>query len=1125
MSAWSEVRRLARLRHAELAPSTDDLVPATVLLDAAEALTGVRRCPRPPGDALLDGAEASYDRERLRIYYSREIEPALANFYVAHEFGHHWLDGAGASCGSLDLDVATPAEPETSLVGDADPYNPKERTEAQANLFARELLLPRDKLRRRCSDGTHDAAMIASELKVPVDLVMHQMADALLLPADVPEEDVDLEERPPDESQREAIRAPRGPRQVRAGPGSGKTRTLVGRVVHLLASGEEPSSILALTYSNASAQDLAARIRAAIGPVATAVWSGTFHAYGRELLRKYGEAIGLPLEPTLLDRTDSLMLLEELLPELQLDHYLDLRDPVLKLRAIFGAICRAKDELASPEDYMRHAAAARAGAGDPKELEAADRAIEVARVYAVYEQALRSRGLVDFGDLVARSVELLRAHPSIREELRAAKRHILVDEYQDMNRASGLLLKELVEPGGGPWVVGDVRQAIYRFRGASPLNMSRFGAEFPGACTTDLSVSYRSGGKIVRTFEAFGRKMSTARLSSQGPLAAQRGEEAGEVIYEIASTREAEAFGIANAILARVAAGDRFGNHAILGRTHTILARVAAHLERSGVPCLYFGDFFERPEIRDLLALISLASEPRGVGLLRVAQMPQYAIPPDDIVAVFAWRRAQHVVMLAALRRYAEIDGISDIGRAGLGRIADDLDGVDWPMTPHRFLMHYLFRRGTHLALLLEEASVAGQQRRLAVYQLLQFAFSFKPPPGTDPKRSFLEHVRRLEILDEEKQLRQVPAGAAGIDAVRLMTIHASKGLEFPNVYIPSLTARHFPSPGRPEECPLPAGLIDPDSLMSRDAEEESLFFVALSRACDTLYLSRALTNGGASTKNPSRYMAHIAAHLTKALDGPVAWVEEGAAEPAWPTLVARPIDGEWSYRAIETYLECPRRYYYEFALELSGGEESSPYLKFQSALHATLSWMRETTTAEERCDGLGDRFREDWARFGPQGDAFERLYRQAAERMLKNALDVMGGAGLATERRATLPSSGAVIRCRADHIEASAREIVIRRLKASRLAKKEKAKPRYALWLLAVQCDHPGCNISFEHVSLVNRERQIVAAKPQSLQEQLSAIEAAIEAISAGRFDPRPTSFCPTCPYYFVCPTHGRVH
>lgn len=114
---------------------------------------------------------------------------------------------------------------------------------------------------------------------------------------------------------------------------------------------------------------------------------------------------------------------------------------------------------------------------------------EVARVYAVYDQALRNRGYVDFGDLVARPVELLRAHPDIRIAVRAEKRHVLVDEYQDMNRASAMLLQELVEPGQGPWVVGDVRQAIYRFRGALPLNMTRFSADFPGAQTTDLSIN------------------------------------------------------------------------------------------------------------------------------------------------------------------------------------------------------------------------------------------------------------------------------------------------------------------------------------------------------------------------------------------------------------------------------------------------------------------------------------------------------------------------------------------------------------------------------------------------------------------------------------------------------------
>ncbi len=686
MSAWSEVRRLARLRHSELAPATDELVPAAALLAAAEKKTGVKRISRPPGDVLLDGAEAAYDRDCRHIYYSNATEPALANFHIAHEYGHHWLDGAGTACDHAELSVSTPAEPSTSSVGDPDAYSPKERVEAQANLFAREFLLPREKVRRRCSCGDIDARSIAIELGVPVDLVMQQMADALLLPDERDIEESRRPEAPPDDSQGEAIRAPAEARIVRAGPGTGKTRTLVGRITHLVNAGEQPSSIVALTYSNAAAQDLSARIRAAIGERATALWSGTFHAYGLEMLRKYGGPIGLPVELKHIDRTDQLMLLEELLPKLELKHYLDLNEPLRSLVSILQAIGRAKDELATPEDYEQ-CARQMCDAPDEASRLAGQRALEVARAYAVYERTLRERGWLDFGDLIARSVELLRNHPEVRAAIREEKRHILVDEYQDMNRASGVLLKELVEPGRGPWVVGDVRQAIYRFRGASPTNMSKFPEDFPGAQTTDLSVNYRSGGKIVRTFEAFGTRIGCAPLSSSCTLAAHRGEDNGEVHYEVAATREAEAQGIATAIQSRVAAGGTFGSHAILGKTHTILARIASVLETAGVPCLYFGDFFERPEIRDLLSLLSVVAEPRGVGLLRVAQFPQYAIPPCDITRICAWRLNQRVPMLTAVRRSREIDGLSEPDRRGLSRLASDVACVDWPMTAHSFLM------------------------------------------------------------------------------------------------------------------------------------------------------------------------------------------------------------------------------------------------------------------------------------------------------------------------------------------------------------------------------------------------------------------------------------------------------
>lgn len=1124
MSDWKEVRRLAAARHADLFGTTDELVPAAVLLDAAERATGVTRHSRPKGDALLDGGEACYHSEKKKIYYSREPAQPLAHFYVAHEYGHHWLGAVVARCDCNDLDMLTAAEPAPSVVGDADAYSPKERSEAQANVFAREFLVPREKLRRRCERGQFDAGALATELGVPVDLVLHQMTDVALLPEEHggAEETRASDADEPDASQRTAIEAGDGPRQVRAGPGTGKTRTLVGRVVHLLrVRNVSAGSILALTYSNLSAQDLAARIRAAVGDKATAVWSGTFHAFGLELLRKNGHVLGWSGPPKLLDRTDSLMFLEQLLPQLPLNHYLDLYEPARALKDILGAIGRAKDELVTPERYAELARAMLESASDPESITKAERAVEVANVYGVYERELRAQGRVDFGDLVARPVELLRAHSDIRDAVRDQYRHILVDEYQDMNRASAHFLKELVTPGAGPWVVGDVRQAIYRFRGASPLNMSRFEQDFPGAAVTDLTVNYRSGGRIVRAFEAFGQKMAASPLAPQSGLTAHRGDANGHVLYDVAASREAEAEGIAQAIMKRQSEDVPFRHQVVLARSHTTLARLAGHLERSGVPCLYFGDFFERPEVRDLLSLLSVVSEKRGVGLLRVAQMPQYAVPPADIIKIVAWRHEQKISMLSALRRADEICALTDGARAGIRRLVADTNHWSWTISPHRFLTEYLFGSGDHVRLLLAGDTVQDKQRRLAVYQLLQFAFAFKPPEKEDPKHAFLYHVRRLGILDEEKQLRQLPAAAGDIDAVRLMTVHASKGLEFPVVHLVSLAKTIFPLGNRYDPCPPPTGMIAADDLMTAAAEEESLFFVGMSRAKTVLHLSRSETNG-AVKRGPSSFLEHVAAHLPKSYDAPAGWKNAGIRPGAYPQLAAAAVTGAWTYYAIETYDECPRRYYYDHALALNARDEEGPYLQFQSALHASLAWLRSVPRAAERNAGIRSQFERDWSEHGPQGHAFEPFYRGVADKMITNALAMMDGQALPVDRTVTLPETGAVVNCRADHIEATSAGVVIRRLKTSRLAKNETEKLRYALWQSAVAKEHPEQEIVFEHVSLLTNERRQSKVETKKLAKSLTVIENVVRAVATGAFDPKESDDCPTCAYYFVCPSHG---
>ncbi|MCC6393521.1 MAG: UvrD-helicase domain-containing protein [Bryobacterales bacterium] len=1117
MSIWAEVREQARLRHYSLCADATAIVPASELLMAAAQTTGIVSEACAASDALLDGAEAALDRELKKILYSNVTDPRLAAFHVAHEYAHFWLDEVLIKCDSSDLDLGTPAEPEMSLVGESDAYSPKERAEAQANLYAREFLLPREKLRALSSGGSFNAEEIAGVVGVPLDLVLQQLADALLLPEEPVEARSSEPEPEPDPTQVKAITAGRVPFRVGAGPGTGKTRTLVGRVKWLIQNGEDPSAILVLTFSNFAAQDLAKRIRAELREKAAGIWVGTFHAFGLELLRKHGSEIELP-EPRLIDRSSSLDLLEQLAGQIGLDHYLDLYEPVAKLRTVFALISRAKDELVTPEQY--HEAATRID--DETDRRAA---IEVARAFKVYEAAKHAKGLVDFGDLIARPVELLRAKPDVRALVRAERKHVLVDEYQDMNRASGFFLRDLVEPGMGPWVVGDVKQAIYRFRGGSPLNMARFADDFPGASGTDLGVNYRSGGRIVRTFQTFERSMTTRVLGSAVKLEAQRGESIGSVELDIASTVEAECEGVAAKIRADVERGGSYGRHTILARSHGSLVRLARHLESSGIPCLYFGDFFERAEIREVLSLLSVVSEKQGLGMFRITQLPQYRIAIEDLQALSEWRRTNDVTMLAALGRLDEVP-ISTSARVSLERLKSDLGPVSFATRAHAFLLRFMFRDESFLKEIFEDRSVGGQQKRLAIYQLLQFAFAFRSGHKQDPKKALLEHIRRLEILDEEKQLRQLPAAAAGLDAVRMMTVHASKGLQFPIVHIPWLSARHFPY-NREDPNTLPPGLVDEDALMSRAAEEESLFFVAISRAMNELHLSRAVAYGGGAWKSvgPSDFLVQIGNHLSRPPDGQPNWTKSRLSEPESVRFRPPSERDKWSVAELETYLSCPRRFYYEAVVNLDGGGRTTPYLDLHRTIRGTITWMQSTPSKADRDAGRAKQLEGDWANRRLIGHPMEEIYRAAAERIAENASDLITGTALPLDLELTVTVQGTdvIVTCRADHVGQLSTAIEVHRLKLTSLAKDESGKLRYFAIQEAVQRKYPGRKVEFHHVSLLTRDRRDSTASAKKLANETGKLGEAITGIREGRFHPvRSDRECPRCPFFFICPAHN---
>ena len=712
------------------------------------------------------------------------------------------------------------------------------------------------------------ASAIAERTGLPKNLVRQQLFDALLLPAPLAAESEERAQEAtprPDPSQERAAGHRGSAFQLQAGPGTGKTRTLVKTVLSMLAEGVHPTAILILTFSNRAAGELSERIAAAAPSDAGRIWIGTFHAFGLDLVRRFHDRLGLPAQPALFDRSDAIEVLQDVLPTLPLVHYRNLWDPAMVLRDIVGAISRAKDELADPARYRTLAEAMLRSAADAEDRKAAEKCIEIAHVYDLYEQAMRDRGAVDFGDLIMRPALLLEADAGLLAAVQLRHRHVLVDEYQDVNRASTRLLNVLAGDGKRLWVVGDARQSIYRFRGASSANMAAFGHEYPNAKADQLSVSYRSTKEIVDVVVAIAPRMDASKGMLPLSLIANRGSGPGRPQIRRYATLEEEAEGIAASVRALEASGVRLRDQAVLCRTNTRLNEIALALEVRGIPVLHLGSLFEREEIRDLLALLSLAVGPFGDALARVGAMPRYNLTIQDVYLATRRLRELEQPVLLTLAGLADLPGLSPEGAAGLRRLAADFEGVRPEASPWEILSNYLLDRSDVVREISQYQSVAERMRAVAMWQFLNFVREQSPFGTGLPAKRVLNRVRQLVLLAEERDLRQVPAAALHLDAVRLMTVHGSKGLEFEAVHIPGLTTASFPSSYRGQRCPPPAGMIQDSELSvseeakcAHEREEECLFFVAVSRARTHLFLHHCRLTAGGNNRTPSRFLTWL---------------------------------------------------------------------------------------------------------------------------------------------------------------------------------------------------------------------------------------------------------------------------
>lgn len=1137
MSHWQKIRDAATVLRSEVCAAINlnenELYPAQQFLERVAEYLELEFIPEHPDSVNLFGALAVLEDDC--IYFNNHLKKWYKTFCIAHEVGHYRLHHQSVHCtqneiqdfeGEADSNSAT-----EKIVG----YGAGDRREREANLFALELLLPCDVLRRIFLEDDLNARQISDITEMPTEVVAGQLARALLVPnAETKKIETGTEKHELNASQKRAAETTKCPTLVYAGPGTGKTQTLTTRINHLIGQGIEPKRILALTFSNKAAEEMRERIGKINETAAAQMPVMTFHAYGLDILRVFWVEAELDPRSNLLDKIDALLHLEKNLNHLQLEHYQSLHEPTQNLTAILGAISRAKDELCAPEEYriLGEKMLAEAKQSDNEEfILKAEKVLETARVYEFYQKYLDEEKLLDFGDLVYRAVRLLRENDSVKREVRARYDAILVDEFQDVNRACGVLLKEIAGEGKGLWTVGDLRQSIYRWRGASPANIELFGVDFPDAETVSLETNYRSRTEVVDLFAHFANKMKTASDKSFNRWEAFRGaagtENLSAVAVEIAESLNAEAANVAANIERYHARGLQYKDCAVICRTHAQLNKFAKVLSEKGIPIFYLGELFERDEVRDLLALLDLKVSPGGHSLIRVAGFGEYKIPLGDARKIIAAQKENKQTYLEVVGSEEFFDQLSEEGKKGAGKLLKHLTSIPNDVSAWSFLANYLFAESEYLKFYFASDDVNNQSKRLAIYQFLRLAQSTESRFAVGevaPITGLLNYVKKLAHFNEDKNYAQIPVEAENLDAVRLLTVHSAKGLEFPAVFLPYLGAGKIPSNRKGQICPNPDGMITGDADF-HESEEECLFFVAMSRARDFLHFSRADKYGETVSKE-SKFLTALAEFLPAptlitSVETEIAVV---ATSEVYPSQRFYSTD-------LDRYLRCGRDYFYTNVLGLKAAGDKSIYLKFHSCVYDTLRSMQSITQMENidlTEDAALARLDEFWKAAEVDAHAYAPIYKARAEEIIRRMCRKLENSTVSNE--ITRPTyevklANGTVRVQLDAVEivetAGEKTAIIRKYKTGKSPKKPSTDDADILMTVAVQNEFPEANPLLQKIYLSDDSVQEIPISAKVIANRLKIYEAAIDGINKRIFEPAPSdNNCPYCPHFFICPS-----
>lgn len=659
-----------------------------------------------------------------------------------------------------------------------------------------------------------------------------------------------------DGQQRAAVSQTEGPVLIVAGAGAGKTRVLTGRIAYILENGGEPDRILALTFTKKAAAEMKERIAAMVGDrKARRLYMGTFHSVFIRFLREYAECLGYPSGFTIYDTSDSISAIKSCLKELKLD------DKVYKPKDVLGRISMAKNNLVTPEVYKKDAQAIINDTHAKKP--------EICNIYMLYAAKCKQAGVMDFDDILLNMNILFRDNPAALKDIASRFDYILVDEYQDTNSAQYLILKKLSQFHRNICVVGDDSQSIYAFRGARIENILNFRKDYPDCKLFRLEQNYRSTQVIVDAANSVIEKNSSRipkTCFSKGPE--------GDKIHLIkAYTEQEEAVLIASSIVARMEKDHcQYQDFAILYRTNSQSRALEEALRKRNLPYqIYSGNsFFERAEVKDMMAYLKLAVNPNDdESFRRVLNTPARGIGATSEEALVNAARSRGLSLFNACEpTILEAAGIKSGAAGRIMAFKNMMAMANAALTKEdAFTVADMLSKQSGLyASFKNDNSIESQSRAANIEELLNSVQSFVEDRQNQYREELLAEGSAEDVeAIQDSELPLVTLGdfledvslLSAVDVsddedasnkITMMTVHSSKGLEFPYVYVAGMEENIFPSGGM---------FSDPVQI----EEERRLFYVALTRAKVAVNLSFAATrmrNGKHEQNSPSRFVKEI---------------------------------------------------------------------------------------------------------------------------------------------------------------------------------------------------------------------------------------------------------------------------